>query len=48
MKNGSLAMTIYSIVVLQAPSVADSRFRAGCKRLDEEVVIKLIKKGKNG
>ena len=46
MKNGSLAMVIYSIVVLPEPPVADSRFWAGCKRWEKEVVIELIKKGR--
>ena len=38
-KNGTLAMIIYAIVVLPAPSVADGRVCAGFKGLDEEVVV---------
>ena len=38
-KNGTLAMIIYAIVVLPAPSVADGRVCAGFKGLDEEVLV---------
>ena len=46
MKNGSLAVRIDFIVVLSAAPFKDSRYRAGCKRSEEEVVIELIKKGR--
>ena len=38
-KNGTLAMIIYAIVVLPAPSITDGRVCAGFKGLDEEVVV---------
>ena len=38
-------MIMHSIVALPAAPVASSRIEAGCKRLEEEVAIELIKKG---
>ena len=42
---GSLAMIMHSVVALPAAAAILSCIEAGCKRLEEEMAIELIKKG---